>query len=41
MPKSGEPKPSMHFTAEEWNAMTKKEQEDILMKRRLAFCGYR
>ncbi len=28
------------FTAEQWNAFTKKEQEDILMKRRLAFSKY-
>jgi leucyl-tRNA synthetase len=28
------------FTAEEWNGYTKKQQEDILMKRRLAFCAY-
>jgi leucyl-tRNA synthetase len=28
------------FTAEQWNAFSEKEQADILMKRRLAFCGY-
>jgi leucyl-tRNA synthetase len=28
------------FTAAEWNAYTKKEQEDILMKRRLAYSAY-
>ncbi len=28
------------FTAEEWNAYNKKEQEDILMQRRLAFSKY-
>ena len=28
------------FTAEEWNAYSSKEQEDILMKRRLAFSSY-
>ncbi len=28
------------FTAAEWNAFSKKEQEDILMKRRLAFSAY-
>ena len=29
-----------HFTAAEWNGYTKKEQQDILMKRRLAFSSY-
>jgi leucyl-tRNA synthetase len=29
-----------HFTAEQWNAFSKKEQEDILMNRRLAFSKY-
>ena len=28
------------FTAEQWKAFSEKEQADILMKRRLAFCGY-
>ncbi|NCI48894.1 leucine--tRNA ligase [Sediminibacterium roseum] len=28
------------FTAFEWNAYTPKEQQDILMQYRLAFCGY-
>ena len=28
------------FTADEWNAFSKKEQEDILMKRRLVFSAY-
>ncbi len=40
MPSNGEPVPGKHFTAEEWKAFTKKEQEDILMKRRLAFSAY-
>lgn len=31
---------SIHFTAKEWNAYTVKEQQDILMHYRLAFCGY-
>ena len=31
---------STHFTSEEWQAFTKKDQEDILMKRRLAFSAY-
>ena len=30
----------LHFTAAEWTVFTEKEQEDILMKYRLAFCGY-
>ncbi len=28
------------FTAEQWKGYSEKEQADILMKRRLAFCGY-
>ena len=28
------------FSAEEWKALTEKEQQDILMEFRLAFCGY-
>ena len=31
---------SKDFTAAQWNAFSKKEQEDILMKRRLAFSAY-
>src|SRR4249919_3274828 len=38
MPKTGEPIPGIHFTAEQWNAFSK--QEDILMKRRLVFSAY-
>ena len=30
----------LHFTAAEWTVFSEKEQEDILMKYRLAFCGY-
>jgi leucyl-tRNA synthetase len=30
----------LRFTAAEWTVFTEKEQEDILMKYRLAFCGY-
>ena len=30
----------LHFTAAEWTLFSEKEQEDILMKYRLAFCGY-
>jgi leucyl-tRNA synthetase len=33
-------KGNKHFTAEEWNAKTKAEQEEVLMKRRLAFSSY-
>ena len=40
MPKIGEPVPGVHFTAAQWNGWSKKEQEDILMKRRLAFSAY-
>ncbi len=40
MPKTGEPIPGKHFTAEQWNSFSKKEQEDILMKRRLVFSAY-
>jgi leucyl-tRNA synthetase len=40
MPKTGDAIPGTHFTADEWNGFSKKEQEDILMKRRLAFCAY-
>ncbi|MEO6668403.1 MAG: leucine--tRNA ligase [Ferruginibacter sp.] len=29
-----------HFTAAQWNGYTKKEQQEILMKRRLAFSSY-
>lgn len=31
---------SIHFTAAEWKAYSEKEQQDILMNYRLAFCGY-
>ncbi len=40
MPKNGEPVPGKHFTAEQWNAFSEKEKADILMRRRLAYCGY-
>ncbi|MCC6186347.1 MAG: leucine--tRNA ligase [Chitinophagaceae bacterium] len=30
----------LRFTATEWNAFTEKEQQDILMNYRLAFCGF-
>lgn len=40
MPKTGEPIPGKHFTAAQWNAYSKKEQEDVLMKRRLVFSAY-
>lgn len=38
--KKYETKGSRHFTAEQWNAFSRKEQEDILMSRRLAFSAY-
>lgn len=38
--KKYETKGCKKFTADQWNAFTKKEQEDILMNRRLAFCAY-
>ncbi len=40
MPKTGEPVPGKHFTAEQWNAFSEKEKAEILMRRRLAYCGY-
>ena len=40
MPASGKPIPGKHFTADQWNAMNKKEQEEILMKRRLVFSAF-
>lgn len=40
MPKNGQPIPGKHFTAEQWNGFSEKEKADILMNRRLAFCGY-
>src|SRR6186997_223218 len=40
MPKNGEPIPGKHFSAEQWKAFSDKEKEDILMTRRLAYCGY-
>ena len=38
--KKYETKGNKNFTAEQWNAFSKKEQEDILMNRRLAFSKY-
>ncbi|MEO5782476.1 MAG: DUF559 domain-containing protein, partial [Ginsengibacter sp.] len=40
LPKSGKPIPGKHFTAEQWNAFSGKEQQDILMRRRLAYLAY-
>ena len=40
MPKSGLPIEGKHFTAEQWNAYSEKEQQDILMRRRLAYLAY-
>jgi len=38
--KKYETKGNKDFTAEQWNAYSKKEQEDILMQRRLAFSSF-
>ncbi len=40
MPKAGLFIPGKHFTAEQWNSYSKKQQKEILMKRRLAFSAY-
>ena len=40
MPKTGKPIAGKHFTSDEWNAFSEKEKADILMRRRLAYCGY-
>jgi leucyl-tRNA synthetase len=40
MPKNGQPIPGKHFSAAQWKAFSEKEKADILMKRRLAYCGY-
>ncbi|MBI3137784.1 MAG: leucine--tRNA ligase [Sphingobacteriales bacterium] len=40
LPKTGEPVPGRHFTAEQWNNFSEKEKAGLLMKRRLAYCGY-
>ncbi|MDB5275075.1 MAG: leucine--tRNA ligase [Ferruginibacter sp.] len=40
LPKTGEPVPGKHFTAEEWKGYSKQQQEEILMNRRLAFSKY-
>lgn len=40
LPKTGEPIPGKHFTATQWNNFSKKEQEEVLMARRLAFSKY-
>lgn len=39
MPKTGEPIPGKHFTAEQWNSFSEKEKAEILMRRRLVYCG--
>jgi leucyl-tRNA synthetase len=40
MPKSGEPIAGKHFTADQWNAFSEAEKAEVLMRRRLAYCGY-
>jgi leucyl-tRNA synthetase len=32
--------PGKHFTAEQWKSFSEKEKADVLMRRRLAYCGY-
>ncbi|HMK20242.1 MAG TPA: leucine--tRNA ligase [Chitinophagaceae bacterium] len=40
MPKNGPPIPGKHFSATQWKGFSEKEKSDILMRRRLAYCGY-
>jgi len=40
VPKNGPLIPGKHFTAGEWNAFSEAEKADVLMRRRLAYCGY-
>ncbi len=40
MPKNDAPIAGKHFTADEWKAFSKQQQEEILMNRRLAFSKY-
>ncbi|HQU56816.1 MAG TPA: class I tRNA ligase family protein, partial [Chitinophagaceae bacterium] len=40
LPKKGEPIPGRHFTADEWNHFTEEKQQEILMRRRLAYSKY-
>ncbi|MBI5372455.1 MAG: leucine--tRNA ligase [Sphingobacteriales bacterium] len=40
LPQTGEPVPGRHFTAEQWKNFSEKEKAGLLMKRRLAYCGY-
>jgi len=40
MPKTGDPIPGKHFTADEWNAYSKQQQEEVLMRRRLAYSAF-
>ncbi len=40
MPKSGDPILGKHFTADQWNAFSEAEKAEVLMRRRLAYCGY-
>jgi leucyl-tRNA synthetase len=40
IPKSGPSIPGKHFTAQQWNAYSEKEKQDILMNRRLAYLAY-
>lgn len=40
MPLTGEPVAGTHFTAAQWNNFTFKEQQEILMRRRLAYSSF-
>ena len=40
LPANGMPVAATHFTAQQWNTYSKIEQEEILMRRRLAFSAY-
>ncbi|SFQ00650.1 leucine--tRNA ligase [Parafilimonas terrae] len=37
---NGQPSTGNTFTAEQWNNFSEKQQQDILMEYRLAYCGY-
>jgi leucyl-tRNA synthetase len=37
---NGQPSTNNIFSAEDWNGFTEKQQQDILMEYRLAYCGY-
>jgi leucyl-tRNA synthetase len=39
-PQTGQPIPGIHFTADEWNSYSKQQQQEVLMRRRLAYSAY-